>query len=159
MAASDKIPVDGFRNGVRALIVAVSFVLECVSGGLSAAPPSSSPASKELLFPGQVFQVNRQTAFVMLPEESLRNRPQPWVWYAPTLPGLPDAHEKWMHEKLLQAGIAVAGIDIGESFGNRTGRDAFSDFYQEMTERRGFAGRVVLLGRSRGGLMICNWAV
>src|SRR5262249_30272660 len=88
-----------------------------------------------------------------------RRKPQPWIWYAPTLPGLPDQHEKWMHENFLAAGIAVAGVDVGESYGSPAGRARFSEFYQEMTERRGFGAKPVLLGRSRGGLMVLSWAV
>ena len=40
------------------------------------------------------------------------NRPTPWVWYAPTLPALPEARESWMFERFLAAGIAVAGVDV-----------------------------------------------
>ena len=41
----------------------------------------------------------------------------PWVWYAPTLPGLPGQEERWMFEKLLVAGIAIGGVDVRESYG------------------------------------------
>ncbi|HEY3964170.1 MAG TPA: PQQ-binding-like beta-propeller repeat protein [Planctomycetaceae bacterium] len=126
---------------------------ETLKAAAAAAPP------KQLPLAGETFRVKEAQAFVMQPAENLRRKPQPWIWYAPTLPGLPDAHEKWMHEKFLAAGITVAGIDVGESYGGPAGRTLYSDFYNEMTERRGFAARPVLLGRSRGGLMICNWAV
>lgn len=121
--------------------------------------PVPSAAKKDLPLPGETFLVKNSPAFVMRPTENLRRKPQPWIWYAPTLPGLPDVHEKWMHEKFVAAGIAVAGIDVGESYGGPRGRGLFTDFYRDMTERRGFAARPVLLGRSRGGLMICSWAV
>lgn len=114
---------------------------------------------KQLPLPGEALLVKNAQAFIMRPAEELRRTPQPWIWYAPTLPGLPDAHEKWMHEQFLAAGIAVAGIDVGESYGGPGGRELFSEFYTEMTKRRGFSARPVMLGRSRGGLMICNWAV
>ena len=119
----------------------------------------AEPGDKTLPLPGTTFAVAKHQAFVMLPAEPLRRNPQPWIWYAPTLPGLPDEHEKWMHERFLAAGVAVAGIDVGESFGNKAGRQLFSDLYEEMTRRRGFATKPVMLGRSRGGLMITNWAV
>ena len=48
---------------------------------------------------------------------------------------------------------------MGESYGGPRGRDLFTDFYRDMTDRRGFAARPVMLGRSRGGLMIGSWAV
>ena len=126
---------------------------------LNADPDLPATPKKDLPLPGETFLVKNSPAFVMLPSEDLRRKPQPWIWYAPTLPGLPDSHEKWMHEQFLAAGIAVAGIDVGESYGGPRGNALFTDFYREMTERRGFAAKPVLLGRSRGGLMICSWAV
>lgn len=146
------------RSGlVVALLVALTGAA-VASAGEAEGEKKSQPA-KELLFPGETFLVKDSTAFVILPEESLRQKPQPWIWYAPTLPGLPDQHEKWMHERFLEAGIAVAGIDVGESYGSPAGRELFTEFHREMTGRRGFATKPVLLGRSRGGLMILNWAV
>lgn len=125
----------------------------------SAADDPKPVAKKDLPLPGETFLVKDSQAFVMLPAENLRRKPQPWIWYAPTLPGLPDQHEKWMHERFVEVGIAVAGIDVGESFGNPAGRARFTEFHKEMTERRGFAARPVLLGRSRGGLMVLSWGV
>jgi hypothetical protein len=110
---------------------------------------------KVLPLAGEVFQVDGRSAFVILPTaENLHpNRPTPWVWYAPTLPGLPEAREKWMFERFLAAGIAVAGVDVGESYGNPQGRTHFTALYQELTGKRGFSRKPVLLPRSRGGLM------
>jgi pimeloyl-ACP methyl ester carboxylesterase len=147
-----------FRSGQLAALLVVLTGGVLVSTGETRAEEKSKPG-KELLFPGETFVVKDSTAFVVLPEESLRQKPQPWIWYAPTLPGLPDQHEKWMHERFLEAGIAVAGIDVGESYGSPAGRELFTAFHREMTGRRGFATKPVLLGRSRGGLMILNWAV
>lgn len=113
---------------------------------------------KSLILPGEAFLVSGRSAFILLPPEDKRQKLQPWILYAPTLPGLPDAHEKWMHEQFLAAGIAVAGIDIGESYGSPTGRQLFTVFHKELTEKRGFAPKPCLLGRSRGGLWTASWA-
>src|SRR5512140_1453086 len=80
-------------------------------------------AQKTLPLPGEVFEVEGHTAFVILPPAENRhtNRPTPWVWYAPTLPNLPEARERWMFERFLAAGIAVAGMDVGESYGSPQG--------------------------------------
>jgi len=125
----------------------------------TAADDTKPVAKKDLPLPGETILVKDSQAFVMPPAESLRRKPQPWIWYAPTLPGLPDQHEKWMHEQFVAAGVGVAGVDVGESYGSSAGRACFGEFYKEMTERRGYALKPVLLGRSRGGLMVLSWAV
>jgi 6-phosphogluconolactonase len=121
-------------------------------------PAAADKPVKELILPGESFLVEGRPAFVLLPPEKKRSTPQPWVLYAPTLPGFPDTHEKWMHEHFLDAGVAVAGIDVGESYGSPKGRELFTALYKELTGRRGFAPRPCLLGRSRGGLWVTSWA-
>lgn len=113
---------------------------------------------KELILPGESFVIEGRPAFVLLPPEQRQTKPQPWIFYAPTLPGLPDSHEKWMHERFIDAGVAVAGIDVGEAYGSPKGRELFTALHMELTTRRGFAARPCMLGRSRGGLWVTSWA-
>ena len=113
--------------------------------------------AKKLPLPGTQFQVAGSNAFLISPEKETIN-PKPWVWYAPTLLPYPGPEEKWMIEKFLSAGISIAGIDVGESYGSPKGRATFSEFYLEMTKNRNFSPKPALLGRSRGGLMLYNWA-
>ncbi len=108
---------------------------------------------------GDVFTVEGHTAFLVLPKRRAPNAPIPWVWYAPTLKGLPGQAETWMFEQWLAKGIAIAGVDVGESFGSPAGRRVFSALYRELVDNRGLAQRACLLARSRGGLMLYNWAV
>ncbi len=63
-----------------------------------------------------------------------------------------------MFDKFLEAGIAIAGIDVGESYGSPSGCALYSAFFDEMTRKRGYSPKPVLLGRSRGGLMTLSWA-
>lgn len=105
------------------------------------------------------FEVAGRSAFLWLPEESLRQQPQPWIFYAPTLPAYPDEAERWMHERFLAAGIAVAGVDVGEAYGSPDATELFDALHRQLTEQRGFARRAVLFGRSRGGLWASSWAV
>lgn len=120
--------------------------------------PESAPPDKKLPMPGEAFRVEGRTAFVIPPDKK-SDGATPWVWYAPTLPNLPGTEERWMFERFTKAGIAIAGIDVGESYGSPDGRKLFSALYRELTEKRGFASKPVLLGRSRGGLMTLAWAV
>src|SRR4051812_36048998 len=109
-----------------------------------------------MILPGERLTVAGRPAFIFLPAR--RSVPQPWVMYAPTLPPYPDVHEKWMHERFLEAGVAIAGVDVGEAYGSPKGREGFTALYRELTSGRGFAARPALLGRSRGGLGVSSWA-
>lgn len=121
--------------------------------------PLRSIPSKELPLPGEVFDLNGHTAFLIMPAQVNPAHPVPWVWYAPTLPRLPGKQELWMFERFLKAGVAIAGVDVGESYGSPAGRAGFSQLYEELTLKRGMARKPCLLARSRGGLMLYNWAV
>lgn len=129
-----------------------------IRGAISRLGGKVPESVKMLLLPGESFLVAGRPAFILLPEPAKRHRPQPWILYAPTLPGYPDQHEKWMHEQFLAAGVAVAGIDVGEAYGSPKGRELFAAFYKELVEKRGYAAKPCLLGRSRGGLWVTSWA-
>ena len=130
-------------------------VVACLFGFVQS---SQADEIKKLVLPGEAFRVEGRPAFILWPEESLRKTPQPWVFYAPTLAGYPDEHEKWMHQQFLSAGVAVAGIDVGEGYGSPAARKLFDAFYVQMTAQRGLAKKPCLLGRSRGGLWVTSWA-
>jgi 6-phosphogluconolactonase len=134
--------------------------LPAPADGSGAGPPKKGRERpvQGLTLPGETFLLEGRPAFVLLPPEKQRATPQPWVLYAPTLPGLPDRHEQWMHERFLAAGVAVAGIDVGEAYGSPRGRELFRALSEELTGRRGFAPRPCLLARSRGGLWATSWA-
>jgi dipeptidyl aminopeptidase/acylaminoacyl peptidase len=118
---------------------------------------SPSENSKPLPIPGEVFTVAGRPAFLITPPEERTDRPTPWVWYAPTLPAYPASEEAWMFRRFLDAGIAIAGIDVDESYGSPEGRRLFTALYDRLVQR-GLSLRACLLARSRGGLMLYNWA-
>jgi dipeptidyl aminopeptidase/acylaminoacyl peptidase len=137
----------------------VMFMCACVIAiDASAADPQDPKEIKKLVLPGESFLVENRPAFILWPEDAMKKTPQPWVFYAPTLSGYPDEHEKWMHQQFLAAGVAVAGIDVGEAYGSPASRKLFDAFYDQMTEKRGLAKKPCLLGRSRGGLWVTAWA-
>ena len=126
----------------------------------TAACPASDARPKNLLLPGEVFELAGRTAFLFTPAAAaaVSPRDKPWILYAPTLPAYPDEAERWMHEQFTKAGVAVAGIDTGESYGNRAGVEAAEALHAEMV-RRGYSKRPAVLGRSRGGLWASAWAI
>lgn len=126
------------------------------------APKATAPAlapSRQTLLAGEVFSVAQHPVFIMMPPAEKRQKPQPWILYAPTLAQYPDQHETWMHEQFVAAGVAVAGINAGEAYGSPRGRELFTALYRELTEKRGFAAKPCLFGRSRGGLWVSSWAI
>ncbi|QTN33598.1 prolyl oligopeptidase family serine peptidase [Akkermansiaceae bacterium] len=116
-----------------------------------------APGTKQLPLPGESLVFDGHEAFLISPETPFPGNP--WVWYAPTLEGLPSKAEVWMFSRFLAKGIAIAGIDVGESYGSPDGRKTYNDYHAYLTGKRKLSAKPVLLARSRGGLMLYNWAV
>lgn len=92
-------------------------------------------SARALPLPGESWQLEGHWAFLILPDRAGKPGPTPWVWYAPHLdPDLPGDAEKWMFERFIVAGIAVAGIDVGESYGGPAGREIYSTLYHALVE-------------------------
>lgn len=127
----------------------------CRAQEATAKNPAAAKAGLPL--PGETFEVAGAQAFLIRPKTPADGQPIPWVWYAPTLPGLPGSAERWMFERFTSAGIAIAGIDVGESFGSPDGRAKYTALHEALV-KQGFSTRPVLLARSRGGLMLLCWA-
>ena len=107
--------------------------------------------------PVEYFSVEGHDAFVIEAEHPADGKP--WVWYAPTLKVLPSSNwHGWYFKQLLEAGISIGGIDLGEVRGSPASNEKFTLFYDEMV-RRGFSRKPILLGQSRGGLMMLSWAM
>lgn len=128
----------------------------CGMGAAVVLAQSPGP-EKQLPMTGETFVVGGRPAFLISGRVGLPRSGKSWVWYAPTLPGLPGAEERWMFRQFQDAGIAIAGIDAGESYGSPAGNRVFDDLHAEMV-KRGYSAKPVLLGRSRGGLMTLSWA-
>ncbi|MBN1352300.1 prolyl oligopeptidase family serine peptidase [candidate division KSB1 bacterium] len=107
----------------------------------------------------ETIEVQEHPAFLWTPLSETTANDVPWVWYAPVIwQKRPDDSMNWTFKKFLDAGIAVAGIDIGESHGSPQGRRIYSAFYRDLVQQRDFSPKACLLPRSRGGLMLYNWA-
>ena len=144
-------PLGRSAAGLVALLAALSF---------TAIAAAADPPRKQLILPGEVFEVAGRTAFLFTPaaDAAVPAESKPWILYAPTLPAYPDAAERWMHEQFTKAGVAVAGVDTGESYGSPAGVAAAEALHAEMVHR-GYSKQPALLGRSRGGLWASAWAI
>lgn len=130
----------------------------CIGGAISGEAQESDRAPQY----GGVridFEVGSNQAFVILPPATSDDKPTPWVWYAPTLAGrLPDETHEWLFTRLLAAGFAIAGVDVGESYGNPEGRQQYDAFYKHVVAEHRLTPKACLVPQSRGGLMLYNWA-
>ena len=118
----------------------------------------AAAAQTKVSFEREQFTIDKRPAFIIPPAKKLAG-PTPWVLYAPTLGGgLPGKAEHWMFRQFLEAGIAIAGVDVGESYGSPKGRATYNALHKRLTEKHGFAQKACLLARSRGGLMLYCWA-
>jgi predicted esterase len=61
--------------------------------------------------------------------------------------------------RLLDKGVWIGGVDVGESWGNAQGRKAYTQFYKYVRKEYALSPRPCLVGQSRGGIMVYNWAV
>ncbi|MFP6764686.1 MAG: hypothetical protein VB858_13755, partial [Planctomycetaceae bacterium] len=114
------------HHSFNQLFHVLTLILMSGAGLIAADERPAGQSVKKLILPGESFRVAGRPAFILWPDEGRRRTPQPWVLYAPTLPPYPDSHEKWMHQQFLKAGVAVAGIDVGEAYGSPQGQKHFS---------------------------------
>jgi pimeloyl-ACP methyl ester carboxylesterase len=64
-----------------------------------------------------------------------------------------------MHEQFVAAGVAVAGVDVGEAYGSPSSHAVFDALYDKLVTNRHFAPQACLFGRSRGGLWVSSYAI
>ncbi|MEM6916540.1 MAG: sulfatase-like hydrolase/transferase, partial [Verrucomicrobiota bacterium] len=128
------------------------------SSAMFEAQTMGKPMRTQELLGGESLFVAGRHAFLMTPKEEVLGESKPWIFYGPALKNTPDEAESWMHEQFLAAGIAVAGIDVGEAYGSPHAFPFFEALY-EMMEKLGYSKKPALLGRSRGGLWTSSWAI
>lgn len=149
-------------ENLRVVENAARYLVAQLPAAAPATPPAKAkaPASSRLALPHtENFTVAGRPAFIYLPPPEKRTTPQPWIFYGPTLAPYPDNGERWMHEQFVAAGIAVAGVDVGEAYGSPKSHVVFDELYRELTEKRNFGAKPCLFGRSRGGLWTSSWAI
>ena len=109
------------------------------------------------------FGVPAGRGFVILPAKPAREKDRPWIWYAPSFLEkpypLPKELHAWYMRQWLAAGIAIGGVDVGESWGNPAGRAGFTEFHAAAVRRFDLDPKACMFGQSRGGLFAYNWAV
>lgn len=112
------------------------------------------------------FNVPGGSGFVIKPHGPETAGQKPWVRYAPTfvkarpeMGRYPNKSLDWLFTRLLDKGVWIGGVDVGESWGNAQGRKAYTQFYKYVRKEYALSPRPCFVGQSRGGIMVYNWAV
>lgn len=126
--------------------------------GVCLLPPLAGVTTPDEPLPtkAETFEVEGYKAFVYAAPTPAKGKP--WVWFAPTIKGVSLVLRKAYFDTFLHAGISVAGFDLGEVRGSPASTARFTRFYDEMV-KRGWSPKPILLGQSRGGLMMLAWAM
>lgn len=106
----------------------------------------------------RTVEIGELKGFVLEPPQPGPEGKRPWVWYAPVLGNNPGKQLEWMLRQLLERGVYIVGVNVGESMGNPAGRSGYSKFYDHVVRELKLEPKARLLAQSRGGLMLYNWA-
>jgi pimeloyl-ACP methyl ester carboxylesterase len=97
------------------------------------------------------FDCDGRLATVVVPRQPAAGNP--WLWRGEFFGAFSG-----VDEALLARGWHVAYLDCRNTFGSPKTMGHWAVFYRELTTRHRLASRPVLLGMSRGGLYVYNWA-
>lgn len=97
------------------------------------------------------FELAGRTVTVVTPGKAAEGRP--WLWRGEFFGAFPT-----VDEALLDQGWHVVYMDCSNTFGSPDTMRRWEDLYKLLIERHRLSRRPVLLGMSRGGLYVYNWA-
>ncbi|HEY3839959.1 MAG TPA: alpha/beta hydrolase [Bryobacteraceae bacterium] len=102
-------------------------------------------------YPRFDFEFAGRTVTVVTPSKPASGTP--WLWRGEFFGAFAT-----VDEALLKRGWYVVYIACPNTFGSPDTMHRWEQLYDELTSRHGFSRRPVLLGMSRGGLYVYNWA-
>jgi hypothetical protein len=145
----------------RLFVVAWAFVFLIVAQQ----PLLAQVESKEFGGTRTDFAIPGGSGFVIKPDHPKEAGLNSWLWYAPTfvkatpqMGRYPNKSLIWLFTRLLDKGVWIVGVDVGESWGNSQGRKAYTRFYKYVRNEFPLSPQPCLLAQSRGGLILYNWA-
>ncbi|MDA1274174.1 MAG: GDSL-type esterase/lipase family protein [Verrucomicrobia bacterium] len=97
------------------------------------------------------FVVDGKPVLVVVPKEPAPGRP--WVWHGEFF-----GHKPAPDIALLGEGFHIVYMSVPDMLGAPEAVRHWNVFYRELTERYGFFRKAALVGLSRGGLYVYNWA-
>lgn len=123
--------------------------------------PIAAPVPARRQFPGKRslwfgferfdFEVDGRPVLVVAPKVEAPGKP--WAWHGEFF-----GHKPNPDLALLGRGFHIVYMSVPDMLGSPKAVDNWNHFYSELTENYGFAKKAALVGLSRGGLYVYNWA-
>lgn len=135
-------------NGFRILIVGILLLAQA---DLLTANPFPGERSSYHGYERFDFVHNDRAAIIVRPETTALGRP--WVWKARFFEHFPQ-----VELALLEQGFHLVYIDVVDLFGAPSAVAIWNDYYAYLTGEFEFSTQAALIGLSRGGLILYNWA-
>ena len=134
-------------------LLAAAVVLAAFTGSVGGAEPIPFPGKKSDWngFERYDFVVAGKPVLVVTPKTVAPGRP--WVWHGEFF-----GHKPAPDIALLERGFHVVYMQVPNLLGCPRAVAYWNAFYEELTEKYGFAKQTALVGLSRGGLYCYNWA-
>jgi pimeloyl-ACP methyl ester carboxylesterase len=136
------------HTGSLGLAVVTGLAISCAIVAAAAFPGRASEWKGHRRFD---FELAGRTVTVVAPEKAAEDRP--WLWRGEFFGAFAT-----VDEALLNQGWHVVYMDCSNTFGSPDTMRRWAELYKTLTERYAFSRRPVLLGMSRGGLYVYNWA-
>ena len=97
------------------------------------------------------FVVSGKPVLVVAPRQAAAGKP--WVWHGEFF-----GHKPAPDVALLGKGFHIVYMSVPDMLGCPDAVSHWNALYQELVEKYGFAKKAALVGLSRGGLYVYNWA-
>jgi len=141
---------------LRCLFVGIKYLFAAImlTGAANAFEPPPFPGERSD-WHGYVrhdFDVDGRPVLVVAPKTPAPGRP--WVWHGEFF-----GHKPAPDIALLGRGFHVVYMSVPDMLGSPRAVEHWNAFYNELTQKYGFAKTTALVGLSRGGLYCYNWAI
>ncbi len=135
------------------MVAAMLLALFAAIVQVKAAPPAEFPGKRSDWhgFRRYDFEVDHKPVLVVAPNKPAGEKP--WVWHGEFF-----GHKPAPDVALLGRGFHIVYMRVPDMLGCPRAVRHWDAFYNELTEKYGFAKKAALVGLSRGGLYCYNWA-
>lgn len=137
---------------MRTFGLLLATLLFCPAGALAAEPPFPGKKSNWNGFDRYDFEVAGKPCLVVAPKQAAPGKP--WAWHGEFF-----GHKPAPDIALLGKGFHVAYMKLSDMLGSPEAVKLMESFHAELTGKYGLSQKPAMVGLSRGGLYVFNFAI